>query len=267
MGGVIVKYKGSTIADLVAPSQKTLQTSGHYCDSDVSIQYVDPDIEITPVKDGKTRLYLDIPTQCDLSKLIIPLYWNQSVSNGVTVDWGDGSDTFQSASTGNVSTSHTYEAGGLYVVTMTRNNDCVIMLGHNSSGTGLLGTTDTGTNTFRNVLSAIETGDGVTTIRQYCFQRNTGLKNIILGRDITTINNYAFNYDYGVASIHFLGPTLPANSSIGTASVWSNVPVWCKIYVPPEYIGANGSPQGVPSRLPSTSTYTYDEEPHAYSSV
>ena len=264
MPGVIVSYKGTAISNLIAPASKTLQTSGKYCEGNITVDYTDPDIELRPVKDGKTRLYLSIPTQCDLTKLTIPLYWNQDISNGVIIDWGDGSATETVSGTGNVhATPHNYATGGSYIVTMSRptGTTTTIMLGNGSGSTGLLGTTDAGSSTYRNVLSAIETGDGVTALRNYCFQRNTGLKNVILGPALTTIGSYAFNYDYGIASIHFLG-TLPANGDISNASTWNNVPVWCKIYVPSQYFNGD-QVQNIPSRMPSTSTYTYAIEPYA----
>lgn len=217
MPGVIVNYKGTAISNLIAPASKTLQTSGKYCEGNITVDYTDPDIEIRPVKDGKTRLYLTIPSQCDLLKLTIPLYWNQDISEGVIVNWGDGSESFTVTGTGNVSapTPHTYPSGGNYVITMERPEgvDTTIMLGNNSSSTGILGDTGTNINSYRGVLTGIETGAGVTTIRQYCFQRFAELRTVIFGSAITTINNYAFNYDYGIGSIHFLG-TLPANGSI-----------------------------------------------------
>lgn len=273
MPGVTFSYKGTEIANsgLIAPGTRTLKPQGKYCEGNFSITYTNPDIEITPQKDGVTRLYLTIPNQCDLSKLTIPLYWNQDISEGVIVDWGDGGNDspFTVSGTGNVSapTPHVYPAGGNYIITMRRPEgvDTTIMLGNNSSSTGLLGDTGTNNNIYRGVLTGIETGAGVTTIRQYCFQRFAELRTVILGSDITAINNYAFNYDYGIGSIHFLG-TLPANGSIGATNTWNLIPIWCKVYVPSTYFDANNQVQNIPSRMPSTSTYTYAVEPYAYTS-
>lgn len=37
--GVIVRYKGNTIADMTDSANKTLLTSGKYCEDDISLQY------------------------------------------------------------------------------------------------------------------------------------------------------------------------------------------------------------------------------------
>lgn len=62
--------------------------------------------------DGKTRIYLHIEAACSL-----PLYFSQTVANGVTVDWGDGSATETASGTTNQTLTHAYSAGD-YVLTM-----------------------------------------------------------------------------------------------------------------------------------------------------
>ena len=262
MAGVLITYKGITISNMTDSGQKTLLTAGKYCEANIGVDYTAPSSDISPVKDGKTRLYLSIPSDCDLSKLTIPLYWNQDTANGVSVDWGDGSTTFTVSGTGDVSapTPHTYPDYGNYIITMTRVGSTTIKLGNGDSGTGVLG--DNGTS--RSVLTGFETGDGVTTLSTNCCLRYTGLTTVIFGSDITKIWNASFNYCYGIGSFHWLGPNLPANGDFSGSSIWLNVPAWCKIYVPPAYIDGQGNPQNIPSRMPSTSTYTYAEEPNAY---
>jgi hypothetical protein len=39
MANVIVKYKGSTIAEMSSASTKTLKTSGKYCEDDITVSY------------------------------------------------------------------------------------------------------------------------------------------------------------------------------------------------------------------------------------
>lgn len=219
---------------------------------------------IKPIQDGKTRLYLEIPKSSNMSNLAIPLYWNQDISEGVIVDWGDKSDPFTVSDTGNVNapTPHTYEKGGSYTITMTRVGNCNIKLGRGESGTGLLGDSSITANAVRMVLAGLETGEGVTTIQSYCFCRHAGIRTVYLGPDITKISNNSFSYAWHIGDIHFLG-TLPANSNLGATNVWAEIPYWCKIYVPATYIDSNGNPQNIPSRMPSTSTYAYDVEPNA----
>lgn len=255
---VTVSYNNSTIANTFNIGQKTLKTENRVCTHDIIISCSD---WIRPIKDGITRIYLDIPVDCDVSQITIPLYWSQSTSHGVIVNWGDESPTFTVSGTGYVyaPTPHSYSQGGKYIITMTRADNCEIGLGRDGSeAEGLLSTY-----TAQRMLAGIETGDGVTTILPSCFDMCYRVKKIILGKDITTIENSGFYGAYTVGSIHFLG-TLPSDSNISASSVWATLPSYCKIYVPAAYIDSNNQPQNIPSRMPSTSTYTYAVEPNAY---
>lgn len=48
-----------------------------------------------------------------------PLYFTQTVSQGVTIDWGDNTSTTTVSGTGAVNTSHTYAAPGYYTISMS----------------------------------------------------------------------------------------------------------------------------------------------------
>ena len=50
--------------------------------------------------------------------MVVPLYFNQTVANGVTIDWGDGSPPETLTGTGNRNTTHTYSAAGTYDITL-----------------------------------------------------------------------------------------------------------------------------------------------------
>ena len=260
---LIITYNGSQLANSSTALRLSLNTAGTYCADNIIVDYTAQD-DIIPVKDGKTRIYITIPAGADLSKLSVPLYWNQDVSEGVIIDWGDGSPTETVSGTGNVHapTPHTYGRCGQYVITMTRVGNCTIQLGNGSDTTGLLGTAVITANTSRSVLTGIETGDGVTTLQAYCCCRCGGIRTLIFGKDITTLGNYVCAYAWEMAGIHFLG-TLPDNNNIGSTTMWDEIPPWCRVFVPMQYI-MGGAPTNIPARLPSTSTYTYAVEPYAY---
>ena len=57
--------------------------------------------------DGKTHLTIHI---AEYGRMVVPLYFNQTVANGVTIDWGDGSPPQTLTGTGNRNTTHTYSA-------------------------------------------------------------------------------------------------------------------------------------------------------------
>lgn len=64
--------------------------------------------------DGKTRFYITIP---DGIVADFALVFRQTVSKGVTVDWGDGqTETFEG--TGYVKPTHTYQTAGNYVISL-----------------------------------------------------------------------------------------------------------------------------------------------------
>ena len=55
--------------------------------------------------DGKTRLYITISAD---GRMDVPLYFYQSVANGVTINWGDGSAEETIGATDKVRITHTY---------------------------------------------------------------------------------------------------------------------------------------------------------------
>lgn len=105
--------------------------------------------------DGKTRLYLNIPTELALS---VPLYIQQTVANGVTIDWGDGSPTETIAGTGAVTTSHTYASTGKYCLTLLPSSSCVMQLGNGTLN--VIGRENDYTKPTRIILYKTEIGRG-----------------------------------------------------------------------------------------------------------
>jgi len=84
--------------------------------------------------DGKThiKIYIDPNTPANL--MTFYLRWTQSVSNGVTVDWGDGSATHTYSGTSAANHDHTYAAGGWYDVTLDVTNGTISFEGSTGSG-------------------------------------------------------------------------------------------------------------------------------------
>ena len=75
--------------------------------------------------DGKTHLKIRIDAE---GRMDVPLYFSQTVTNGVTIDWGDGSSTQKLTGTGNINTTHTYSSVGDYDITLTVESGCVLGL-------------------------------------------------------------------------------------------------------------------------------------------
>lgn len=111
------------------PTQPSLICQEWNYDYDDAIDHVTKygklDIGATYITDdGKTRLYINIAAE---GRMTVPLYFSQTVSNGVTIDWGDGSSTQTLSSIGSVNTSHTYASIGDYCITLLVTSGQVIL--------------------------------------------------------------------------------------------------------------------------------------------
>jgi hypothetical protein len=147
--------------------------------------------------DGKTHLVI---TLYDTARNVVPLYWSQTVANGVTIDWGDGSSTETFAGTGNKNTTHTYAAAGTYEITLnvTSGN---LGFGNGSSSYSVMGATSGTGLVYCNMLQSVSIGSGVTTIGSYAFQYCYSLASVTIPSSVTSISNYAFRYCSSLASI------------------------------------------------------------------
>lgn len=99
--------------------------------------------EPEPPDDGKTRLYIHVPENAmpglPPPRADVPLYIRQTVSGGVSIDWGDGSEPETISGTGKVNTTHHYEAGGDYVIALTVADGCELGLGWGDSNYCVMG--------------------------------------------------------------------------------------------------------------------------------
>jgi hypothetical protein len=141
--------------------------------------------------DGKTRLYIRLD-----KRLAVPLYFSQTVANGVTIDWGDGSSETM-AGTGNKVITHTYAVGGEYVISLDPASGCTLGLGNGSSSTTVIG----GDTYYRNLLYKAEIGQRVTSIGTYALAYCRSLSSVSIPSSVTSIGTYAFYYCYSFSSI------------------------------------------------------------------
>lgn len=156
--------------------------------------------------DGKTRLYISIPPNSEPdrppARNIVPLYISQTVSNGVTIDWGDGSSTETLAGTGNVNTTHTYANAGDYVITLEPTDGCILGFGDGVDN-NILGNISTCL-VYQNMLYSVRIGRLVTHISDWSFYECGSLSSITLPNNIISIGNFAFN-----SCVSLLGITIP----------------------------------------------------------
>ena len=154
--------------------------------------------------DGKTHFYIHIePKPMEFS-----LRFAQTVSRGVTVDWGDGSapETFTSLSA--TTYLHTYAKGGDYVVTLDVTSGTMLFSG--LSSTSIFGSTSTYRN--RSHVWKAEIGDNVTSVGDYAFVYCTNLTSITIPFDVI-IGSHAFDYCYVLPFVTIPRMTLPRSLS------------------------------------------------------
>ena len=147
---------------------------------------------------GATRLHIRIAT---IGRMTVPLYIGQTVSNGVSIDWGDGSTTQTLSGTGNVNTSHTYAEPGDYVISLMPKDGCTLSFGDGSSSYCVIGSTENNGIVYCNMLQDVSIGKNVTSIGNYAFSKCYSLASITIPDGVTSIVNSAFSNCYSLASI------------------------------------------------------------------
>ena len=165
--------------------------------------------------DEATRLHIRIAT---VGRMTVPLYIGQTVSNGVSIDWGDGSTTQTLSGTGNVNTSHTYAEPGDYVISLMPQGGCELSFRSNSSSYCVMGSTGTNGRVYCNMLQDVSIGKNVTSIGNYAFYNCYSLASITIPNGVTSIGEYAFNKCYSLARI-----TIPT----GVTSIGNNAFFYC----------------------------------------
>lgn len=146
-GTRLYSYTLSEIQELTElpalPSHTGLTCQGwNWTLADIKAEGIEIDVGATYITDdGKTRLYIRID---ELGRTSVPLCFQQSVANGVEVNWGDGSatETFSGDGTTNIFPIHTYSSIGEYVITLNPLNDCQLVLGGKNTSYCIMGETN-----------------------------------------------------------------------------------------------------------------------------
>ena len=148
--------------------------------------------------DGATKLHIRIAT---VGRMTVPLYIGQTVANGVSIDWGDGSAAETLAGTGNVNTSHTYAEPGDYIISLMPVDGCTLSFGANSKSYCVMGAIGSNGYVYCNMLQDVSIGKNVKSIGNYAFQYCYSIASITIPDRVTSIGNNAFSYCYSLASI------------------------------------------------------------------
>ena len=126
--------------------------------------------------DGKTRIYLTIPTDYVVNNAFnIRLNVNWPAAGSFTVAWGDeNSQTVTKSNTGYTETDHTYSVAGDYIIEITVASGSSIRLGYNGSNRTLLYTWGRS----KLCVTKVEIGDGVTGLCRNTFAAFHNLKSV-----------------------------------------------------------------------------------------
>lgn len=142
--------------------------------------------------DGKTRYYITIPEKVE-GRMDITTHWKQTVSNGVVVDWGDGSATTTVAGTGTKEVTHIYADKGDYVIAFNVASNCTMDIGGSNMTDRAIGKNNTNRYQYY-MLKKVEIGARIGTINNTAFQYCTFLGGVTMPMNIVSIGNSCFNY-------------------------------------------------------------------------
>lgn len=187
-----------------AGTQTRLLTAGKYCADDILVT-ASGGIQ-NPPDDGKTRLYIHVPENAipglPPPRADVPLYISQTVSGGVSIEWGDNSPAETINGTGNVNTTHHYNAGGDYVIVLTVADGCELRLAWGTSNYCVLGAISNDNVAYQMMLRYALLGNGVNEVSYNAFNRCYGLQFVKISESAKSIAVNSFLYCYGLASIH-----------------------------------------------------------------
>ena len=189
-----------------------------------------PDMPV--IGDGKTYLYIKIAAP---GRMTVPLYFSQTETNGVTIDWGDGSATQTLSGTGNKNTAHTFAEVGEYTISLNPKSGCTLGLGHKLSGYCVVGNSKNNGRVYCNMLQAVEIGKNVTSIDNSAFSYCGSLASIVIPQGVTSIDSSVFYNCYGMAFYDFTQHT--SVPTLANKTTFSNIPSDCKIVVPDTLYG------------------------------
>jgi hypothetical protein len=141
--------------------------------------------------DGKTRLYIRIAAE---GRMDVPLYFQQTVANGVTIDWGDGSATETLNGTGKVNTTHHYNSIGDYMISLDVAEGCMLVLGHSVNNYCVMGSYGTNGRVYCNMLQKVEIGVGVIKLSNVDLVYCQSISAVTIPNHVIAIGSSALSY-------------------------------------------------------------------------
>lgn len=167
------------------------------------------------------------------SDLTLKLYFTQSVADGLSIDWGDGSEP-ETVNNTTANATHTYEAAGEYIVSLSSVDGATWAPGNTLYN--LLGKSGGGKGSTSPELTDVVLDTSVNALNSYAFEGCTSLTSVTLPETVTQMNSNAF---YGCTSLTRI--ELPATlTSIGDSNFYGCTALW-EITVPDGVTSIGGS--------------------------
>lgn len=190
------------------------------------------------IGDEKTYLYIKI---AEKGRMKVPLWFTQTVANGVTIDWGDESAPQTLSGTGNVNTTHTYADVGEYVISLNPADGCILELGYGkyattSSSYCVMGSTSSSNMAYCNMLQAVEIGKNVKNIGSLAFRNCHSLTSITIPDGVTSdkiegsvkyLDKNTFDNCYSLTSI-----VIPKGFSTLNENIFNNCYSLTRVVIP-----------------------------------
>lgn len=140
--------------------------------------------------DGTTRLHVRVYTK---GRKKLPLYFSQTVSRGVNINWGDGTPVETIEGEGYVNTEHEYDDIGDYIISLSV-SDGLLNFGSGGNSNCAVGSTANANKANRAMLIKAEIGSGVTNIGAYAFEYCHALQVCSIPKGVTGFGTYVFAY-------------------------------------------------------------------------
>lgn len=232
--GLIAECWNYTLSDIIETGAKC----------NVGVNYI--------TDDGATRVYLNMDSDVNLT---IHFSWHQSAANGVSVDFGDGTEPQTFSSGGYATLEHTYPSVGTYVIKLTKLSGSYHLANPDSDNTLISDLTDSGY-AVANCLYKIELGNviqiggsslrylpgletitipsHITTIGGYAFYKSSSLRAIVVPRGVTTLQVSAANFNPQLTMV-----SLPKSvTSLGNGALCDNDRL--RTFICPKYLQTIG---------------------------
>ena len=141
------------------------------------------------IGDGKTYLYITIAAE---GRMDVPIYFYQTTSYGVEIDWGDGTPIETLSGMGSKNPIHRYAKLGDYVISLNPIKG-YLYIASGSSSNNVMGSSSVSNRVYCNMLKKIEVGNAYEgRLPANAFNECNSLTEVVISGNITKIENSAF---------------------------------------------------------------------------